>query len=67
MPVINVYRSLLFLMGIYSNSCGPFNKMETVFLFFLVLFHILLCKKHKATVETTEDVCSSVDFHCIAE
>ena len=44
MPRIDFYRSLLFLTGMCSNLLGPFNKMEKVFLFFLIRFYILFCE-----------------------
>jgi len=68
MPRIDVYRSLLFLTGIYSNLWGPFNEKEKVFLFFPIRFHIPFLRKiHRATLKS---VCSFFDFHwkwCIAE
>jgi len=64
MPRIGVYRSLLVLIGIYSNLLDPINKKEIVFLFFLIRFHILfLRRKHRATLKRVKGFCSSADFH----
>jgi hypothetical protein len=63
MPRIGFYRSLLFLMGIYSTLLDAFNKKEIVFLFSLIRFHIPFCEKQMATLKSVKGVCSSVDFH----
>jgi hypothetical protein len=63
MPRIDFYRSLLFLIRVYSNLLAPFNKKGIVFPFFLIRFHILFAKNQRATLKGEKGVCSSVDFH----
>jgi hypothetical protein len=63
MPRINFYRSLLFLIRIYSDLLAPFNKKGIVFPFFLIRFHILFAKKQRPTLKGEKGVCSCVDFH----
>ena len=63
MPRITFYRSLLFLIEIYSNLLDHFNKKEIVFHFFLILFHYLFAKKQMATQKSVRGGRASVDFH----
>jgi hypothetical protein len=51
MPRIDFYRSLFFLTGMYSNLSDPFNKMEKVFLFFLIRFYILFCENTESNTK----------------
>jgi len=60
MPRIGVYRSSLFLIGIYSNLLNPFNKKEIVPLFFIIRFHIPFDEKTDGYTKK----CKSCLFFC---
>jgi hypothetical protein len=54
------YRSLLFLIRIYSNVLAPLDHQGIVFPFFLTPFRALSCEKTEGHIE---GVCFSADFH----
>jgi hypothetical protein len=60
MPRINFYRSLLFLIRVYSNLLALFNKKGIVFLFSLIRFHILSCEKTEGNTKK----CKRCLFFC---
>ena len=63
MPRTDVYRSLLFLIGIYSNLLDPLNEREIIFSFSNSLPYSLFVKMHMVRPKSAEGVCFAVDLN----